>query len=71
MFIISPEDGGSMFLRNVGMYLQIYTALQPRSPSSKVSSRIYFGLEDYTLHVHFMTGLFIRVTNMIPTLVAR
>jgi hypothetical protein len=27
---LSPEDGGSMFLRNVGIYLQVHTALQPR-----------------------------------------
>jgi hypothetical protein len=27
--MFSPEDGGSMFLLNVGIYLQVYTALQP------------------------------------------
>jgi hypothetical protein len=26
----SPEDGDSIFLRNVGIYLQVHTALQPR-----------------------------------------
>jgi hypothetical protein len=30
----SPEDGGSMLLRNVGIYLQIYKVLQPRRPMS-------------------------------------
>jgi hypothetical protein len=25
----SPEDGGSMFLRNVGIYTQVHTTLQP------------------------------------------
>jgi thermostable 8-oxoguanine DNA glycosylase len=29
-----PEDGGSMFLRNVGIYLQVNMALQPRRPIS-------------------------------------
>jgi hypothetical protein len=28
--IFSPEDGISMFFRNVGIYLQDHTALQPR-----------------------------------------
>jgi hypothetical protein len=27
--IISPEEGRSMFLRNVGLYLQVHTALKP------------------------------------------
>jgi hypothetical protein len=26
-----PEDGDTMFLRNVGIYLQVYTASQPWS----------------------------------------
>jgi hypothetical protein len=30
----SFEDGGCMFLRNVGIYLQVHTALQPRRPTS-------------------------------------
>jgi hypothetical protein len=30
----SPEDGDSMFLRNVGIYLQARMALQPRRPTS-------------------------------------
>jgi hypothetical protein len=29
----SPEDGDSMFLRNVGVYLQIHMALLPRRPT--------------------------------------
>jgi hypothetical protein len=28
------EDGNSMFLRNVGIYLRVYTASQPRSTTS-------------------------------------
>jgi hypothetical protein len=31
---VSLEDGGSMFLRNVCIYLQIHTALQPRIPTT-------------------------------------
>jgi hypothetical protein len=31
-----PEDGGSMFLRNVGIYLQAHAALQPRGPTSTI-----------------------------------
>jgi hypothetical protein len=27
------EDGGSIFLRNAGIYLQVHTALQPRMPT--------------------------------------
>jgi hypothetical protein len=29
MFVFSPKDGGSMFLKNFGMYIQVHTALQP------------------------------------------
>jgi hypothetical protein len=29
------EDGGSMFFRNVGIYLQVHTAVQPRRPTKK------------------------------------
>jgi hypothetical protein len=28
--ITVPEDGGSMFLRNFGVHVQLYTALGPR-----------------------------------------
>jgi hypothetical protein len=31
---LSPEDEGSMFFRNVGIYLQVHTALQPWRPTS-------------------------------------
>jgi hypothetical protein len=27
----SPDDGDSMFLRNVGIYLPVYSASQPRT----------------------------------------
>jgi hypothetical protein len=30
--ILGPEDGGSISLRNVGIYLQVHIALQPRRP---------------------------------------
>jgi hypothetical protein len=33
----SPEDRGSMFLRTVGICLQVHTALQPRRPTSTSS----------------------------------
>jgi hypothetical protein len=32
--IFSPEYGGSMFLRNFSVYLQVYTVLQPRRSTS-------------------------------------
>jgi hypothetical protein len=32
--IFSLEHGGSMLLRNVGIYLRVHTALQPRRPTS-------------------------------------
>jgi hypothetical protein len=34
----SAEDGGSMFLHEVGIYLQDHTPLQPRRPTLTVSS---------------------------------
>jgi hypothetical protein len=41
-FIFSPADEGSMFLRNVGIYLQVHTTLQPRRPTStKIISLLY------------------------------
>jgi hypothetical protein len=30
---LSSEDGGGMFLRNVGIYLQVHTALRSRGPT--------------------------------------
>jgi hypothetical protein len=30
----NPEDGDSMFLRNVGIYLRVHTVSQPRTTSS-------------------------------------
>jgi hypothetical protein len=29
-----PDDGSSMFLRNVGIYQQVHAALKPRTPTS-------------------------------------
>jgi hypothetical protein len=34
----SPEDGDSTFLRNVGMYLSLYTASKPRTTALPSSS---------------------------------
>jgi hypothetical protein len=31
---LGPEDGGNMFLRDVGIYLPVHTALQPKRPTS-------------------------------------
>jgi hypothetical protein len=33
VLIFKPEDGGSMFLRNVGIYVHVHAALQPRIPT--------------------------------------
>jgi hypothetical protein len=35
--ILSPEDGGNIFLRNDGIYPRFQTALQLRSPTSTKS----------------------------------
>jgi hypothetical protein len=32
MVVFRAEDGGSMFLRNVGTHPQVHTALRPRRP---------------------------------------
>jgi hypothetical protein len=44
----TPEDGGSVFLRNVGMYLQVHMVLQTRRPTSThthtVLNFFFFGL---------------------------
>jgi hypothetical protein len=29
----SPEDGRNMFLRNVGIYIEVHMALKPRRPT--------------------------------------
>jgi hypothetical protein len=36
--IFSPEYGGSMFLRNIGVYLQVHMASQPRIPTSTTNT---------------------------------
>jgi hypothetical protein len=36
--IFSPEDGNSMFLRNVGIYRRVHTSSKPRTSSSSSSS---------------------------------
>jgi hypothetical protein len=33
LYIFSPADGGSMFLQNVGIYLQVNIPLQPTRPT--------------------------------------
>jgi hypothetical protein len=35
--IFSPEDGDSIFLRNVGIYRRVYTAPKPRRIASSSS----------------------------------
>jgi hypothetical protein len=32
--VFNPEDGSSMFLRNVGTHIRVHTASQPRIPTS-------------------------------------
>jgi hypothetical protein len=44
--IFRVEDGGSIFLRNVGIYLQVHTAFQPRRP---ISTCKRFWLTDWLL----------------------
>jgi hypothetical protein len=39
-FLLNPEDGGSMFLRNVGIYLQVHTTLQPKRTISTLCFQI-------------------------------
>jgi hypothetical protein len=34
------QDESSMFLKNVGIYLQAHTVLQPRKPTSMMEGRI-------------------------------
>jgi hypothetical protein len=48
VLVLSPEDGGSMFLWNVGIYLQVYTALQPTRPT--LTCRPFKILEGYKKH---------------------
>jgi hypothetical protein len=31
-FNLNPEDGGSIFIWNVGLYLKVYKALAPKRP---------------------------------------
>jgi hypothetical protein len=40
----SPEDGDSIFLRNFGIYLRVYTASQPRKTTSSTVSDGCFDL---------------------------
>jgi hypothetical protein len=40
--IIYPEDGGSMFLRNVSEYLRDYTASHPRRQYSSLYYDYHF-----------------------------
>jgi hypothetical protein len=44
-FHLGPEDGGSMFLRNVGIYLQVYQVLQPRSRKSTTYSEFLYNIQ--------------------------
>jgi hypothetical protein len=54
LLVFSPKDGGSMFPRNVGMYLQVYTTLQSRIPTST-----------YKIHrLEVMLRLYLETTDM-------
>jgi hypothetical protein len=37
ILVFCPEDGDSMFLQNVGTYLQVHRALQQRRPTSIIT----------------------------------
>lgn len=37
----SPEDGNNMFNRNVGIFLHVYTASQPRTRQNEITWRAY------------------------------
>jgi hypothetical protein len=39
------EDGDNMFPRNVSIYVQIHTALQPIRPTSKYLGKVYSVLQ--------------------------
>jgi hypothetical protein len=47
----SPEDGNSMFLRNVGIYLRVYTASQPRTTTSLMYNSITMIIIIINMHV--------------------
>jgi hypothetical protein len=59
MFVFTPEDGDSMFLRNAGIYLQVHTALQPRRPT-RTSSSQWGSQNSYC-------GLLIYINNSLQT----
>jgi hypothetical protein len=40
LYAVTTEDGGSMFLRDVGTRLQAQTALQPRRPTAQEAAML-------------------------------
>jgi len=52
LWIVTPEDGGSMVLRNDGILPQHYTASQPRRPRLESKSVV-----DLTLHVTLLSEI--------------
>jgi hypothetical protein len=48
-----PEDGGDMFLRNVGCLSTDYTALYPRRKNSSNLDMVRSSMEDFFLSPHF------------------
>jgi hypothetical protein len=71
LVFFSPEDGGCKFLRNVGIYLQVYNASQLRGPTSKpillhnmMSSRLFFYRYNFGIPVYdiFPLSLFISMS---------
>jgi hypothetical protein len=62
----SPEDGYSMFLRNVGIYLQVHRALLPRIPTStnqscKIAEKNAFGKFVYSTELLISAPVFFLV----------
>jgi hypothetical protein len=44
-WVVTLEDRGSMFFRNVGIYLQVHAALQPRRKTSTLPSKLHQAIE--------------------------
>jgi hypothetical protein len=72
--VFSAEDGGSMFLRNVGIYLQVFTTIQPRrstSTGSKLESKHASVLDkrkltaNFVLHIVYRKAADVLVMNWI------
>jgi hypothetical protein len=51
-WVVSPEDGGSIFLRNIDINQQIHTILLPRRPTLKTKRifNVLLSSSSYTCH---------------------